>query len=271
MQAGELKAAMKNGERVYGTLVVSPSPKWPEQIARLGLDFVFIDTEHIAIDRHQLSWMCQAYTALNIAPIVRIPSPDPFQAAMVMDAGAAGVIAPYVETVEQVKALRGAVKFRPLKGQKLQQILNDSKQPRDELGNYLTQHNQDNLLIVNIESTPAMQALDDILKVPDLDGVLIGPHDISCSLEIPEQYRHPKFEEAVRTIFRKARANNVSAGIHYWTGTDQQIRWAKEDGLNFIIHSSDLNAVVALLNQELTEIKGALGDQVTTANTTINI
>ena len=100
----ELGAALRSGARVYGTLVISPAPSWPTQVKRLGLDFVFLDTEHISLDRHQLSWMCQTYSALGIAPLVRIPSPDPYQATMVLDGGAAGVVAPYVETVEQVKA-----------------------------------------------------------------------------------------------------------------------------------------------------------------------
>ena len=59
-------------------------------IDRLGLDFVFIDTEHIAIDRAGLSWMCQAYAASGLPPVVRIPSHDPFEASKVVDGGAAG-------------------------------------------------------------------------------------------------------------------------------------------------------------------------------------
>ena len=120
MTGRQLSRALRSGKRVYGTLIVSHSPRWLDVIEKLGLDFVFIDTEHIAIDRIELSWMCNAYRALGIAPIVRIPSPDPYYASMVMDGGANDIIAPYVETVEQVKALSGAVKLRPIKGMRLQ-------------------------------------------------------------------------------------------------------------------------------------------------------
>jgi 4-hydroxy-2-oxoheptanedioate aldolase len=58
MTNGELKAAIRGGRRVYGTLIVSPSPRWLDRVAGLRLDLVFIDTEHIALDRAQLSWMC---------------------------------------------------------------------------------------------------------------------------------------------------------------------------------------------------------------------
>ncbi|MEM7561113.1 MAG: aldolase/citrate lyase family protein, partial [Planctomycetota bacterium] len=184
-------------------------------VATCDLDFVFIDTEHIAIDRAQLSWMCQTYAALNVPQLVRIPSPDPDNAPMVLDGGAAGVIAPYVESVEQVQTLRGAVKLRPIKGKKQQAIL-AGETAGTELEHYLRERASKSLLIVNIESTPAIEALDEILQVPDLDGVLIGPHDLSCSLGVPEQYEHPDFLAACETIFRKARAAGVGAGIHFW-------------------------------------------------------
>ena len=123
MNGTELGHALRNGRRAYGTLIVSPSPSWPNLVATIGLDFVFIDTEHIPIDRHDLSWMCRTYRAMNIAPVVRIPSPDPYQACTVLDGGACGVVAPYIESAEQVQKLVGAVKLRPIKGRKLNQIL----------------------------------------------------------------------------------------------------------------------------------------------------
>ncbi len=100
MTPAELRKRLHSGETSFGTLIVSPSPRWPEAVKTCGLDFVFIDTEHIALDRAQLSWMCQTYAALGLPPLVRIPSPDPFAATMVLDGGAAGVIAPYVESAE---------------------------------------------------------------------------------------------------------------------------------------------------------------------------
>lgn len=271
MNALELGAALRGGKRVYGTLIVSPAPSWAPQLKRLGLDFVFIDTEHISLDRHQIAWMCQAYRALNMAPLVRITSPDPYQATNVLDGGASGVIVPYVETVEQVKALRGAIKLRPLRGQKLQNIL-DGKEPCDgELGEYIAEHNKEHIFIVNIESVPALEALDDILEVPGLDAVLIGPHDLSCSMGIPEKYHHPEFEKAVKTIFRKAREHNVGAGMHFWAGMDQQIPWAKEGDLNLIVHRADILTFVESMSRELREIKDALGDNKTVAGGSLNI
>src|SRR3954462_11582984 len=98
MTPQQLRAALRGAQRVIGTLIVSDSPRWPGQIAQIGLDFVFIDTEHVALDRQPPAWVCQTYSALGRPPIVRIPSPDPFAATMALDGGAAGVVAPYIET-----------------------------------------------------------------------------------------------------------------------------------------------------------------------------
>ncbi len=271
MNAIELKNALRSGRRVYGTLTVSPSPLWVPQIKRLGLDFVFIDTEHLPLDRHQISWMCQAYRAMNVAPLVRVTSPDHFQATNLLDGGASGVVVPYVETVEQVKAMRGAVKMRPLRGQLLQNIVDGKEDFPGDLKSYIEDHNKENLFIINIESKPALDALDDILEVPDIDAILVGPHDLSCSLGIPEQYHHPEFEAAVRTIFRKARAKNIGAGMHFWSGLDQQIVWAQEAGMNLIIHRADILNSFDSMNKELQEIRAALGDDSTTTGGSLNI
>jgi len=228
-------------------------------IASAGLDFVFIDTEHIVLDRTELAWMCQAYSGHELVPIIRIPAPDPYRACQMLDAGAAGVIAPYLESVEQVQQLRGAVKMRPLKGQRLERFLAGEEQLEDELAAYLANYNRNNVCIVNIESVPALDALDDILAVPDVDALLVGPHDLSINLGIPEQYTHPRFEEAIQTIIRKGRNAGVGVGVHYSDGMERLIDWAKS-GLNLILHSSDLTLVRKSLTQDINRFRSELGD-----------
>jgi 4-hydroxy-2-oxoheptanedioate aldolase len=251
----ELSAALRTGGPVFGTLLVSHSPRWPSVMAESGLDFVFIDTEHIAIDRESLSWMCHLYQQMNLAPLVRIPEPNPNLATMVLDGGAAGVVAPYVETAEQVRALVGAVKCRPLKGRRLEELLS-GKPVEPELQRYIENHNAQHVLVVNIESVPAIDALDEILAVPGLDAVLIGPHDLSCSLGIPEQYEHPSFDAAVRQTVRRAREASVGAGIHFWGNLQQEIDWLHH-GLNMLIHSGDISLFAKHLRSELEIIVNA--------------
>lgn len=269
MNGRDLAHALKKGEYVYGTAILSPSPMWPKVVASLGLDLVFIDTEHTPLNRETVSWMCQIYRTLDIAPVVRIPSPDPYQASMVLDGGATGIIAPYIETAEQVRQLVGAVKYKPVKGEKLQNVINEKQFFEPALSDYLNQQNQENVLIVNIESVPALEALDEILSIEGLDAVLVGPHDLSCSLGLPEQYHHPLFKQSVETIIEKARAQQVGVGIHIWdaVGFDQEIVWAKK-GANFIMHSSDILVFRDSMQKDIQRIKESLGESLVNRSTT---
>ena len=270
MKSAQIRAAWRAGRRVYGTLLVSDSPRWPGQIAQIGLDFVFIDTEHVALDRQPLAWMCQTYAALGLAPIVRIPSPDPYAATMALDLGAAGIVAPYVETVAQVQALRGAVKLRPIKGARLDAVLAGRAEFEPALAAYQQKHYADNLLVINIESQPAVENLDALLAVEGVDAVLVGPHDLSSSLGIPEQYDAPRFEAAVCAIGTRARAKGVAAGIHSWMGVAREIAWAQA-GFNFFIHSADIIAMREKLTAEVQELRRALGDLQASGGDAVNI
>ena len=260
MNGTELREALHDGRRVYGTAIISTSPRWVDAATQCGLDFVFIDTEHIPIARTQLAWMCSAYAGAGLAPIVRITRPDPYEACTALDGGASGVIAPYVETADQVRALTGAVKWRPLKGEKLHTFL-ETGTLEPELRAYLEARNASKSLIVNIESRPALEALDDILAVPGLDAVLVGPHDLTCSLGIPEQYDHPDFVAAVDEIVSRARARSVGAGTHtvYPQAIDHERRWAKL-GANLIIHRADIHAFVSGISADIRRLRCELGD-----------
>ena len=271
MNGSELSKKLRSGKNVYGTLITSNSPRWIEVTAGMGLDYVFIDTEHVALDRLTLSWMCQAYKACGLPPIVRIPSPDPYEACKVLDGGAVGIVAPYVENIEQVKNLRGAVKLRPLKGKRLEHILSGDEKPELELEDYVTKNNAGNLLIINIESVPALENLEDILAVPGLDAILIGPHDLSNSLGIPEQYTHPVFDSAVLQIIRSARMRNVGVGIHMiYDNIEQEIQWINA-GLNFIMHSADIIEFAKGIRRDIDIIRRAVGIQKKGDDKRINI
>jgi 4-hydroxy-2-oxoheptanedioate aldolase len=246
MNKDSLAGKISAGKIVYGTCITATAPLWGKAARIAGLDFVFLDTEHVPLERMEVAALCQLYTAMGIAPIVRIPSPDPFRACQMLDAGATGVVAPYIETVEQVLEMVGAIKYRPLKGKRLQKALQNPLTVEEELKQYLENYNRDKLCIINIESIPALENLDKLLKVPGLDAVFIGPHDLSANMGLPEMYDHPDFEREVETIIRKCRENNIAVGIHFSETPERQIKWRKT-GANIIIHSSD----IAIFSQKL--------------------
>lgn len=263
MDIQEFLDHLKKGQRLYGTAILSPSPLWPSAVKSTGVDFVFIDTEHIPLDRTILAQMCLAYKGYGLPPLVRIPSPDPHEARKVLDGGASGILAPYVESPGQVRELVGATKLRPLKGERLREALHDRDTLESELKDYLSNWNRENFLMINIESVPAMERLDRILAEPGLDGIVIGPHDLSLSLGLPEQYHHPRFKEAVRHIISKVRESGLSVGIHFSREAELQIQWAKA-GANIIMHSSDIALFKQRLSEDLAVIRNALQDDDTT-------
>ena len=255
-----LKQKLKNGENVYGTCVTATGAIWPSVAKRAGLDFVFLDTEHIPLGRNELAVLCQQFRALDITPIVRIPNPDPFLACQAIDGGALGVVAPYIESRDQILELVGATKYRPLKGDLLYKHLYEIEPISAKVQEYVDNLNKDHLCIANIESVPALDRLDEILSVPGLDAVFIGPHDLSVSLGIPEEYNHPEFEKAVTTIIQQTRAKGLAIGIHFSLEPERQIQWMKV-GVNIVVHSFDIALFSQRLKFDMDLIRAAAGDR----------
>ena len=272
---------------LFGTCILSPSPHFVQVAAACDLDFVFLDTEHVPIDRETISWMCRAYSAANISPIVRSPSVLDASggATCVLDGGAAGVIAPYIETVEQVMTLVGQVKLRPLKGslmeackEKLRQVTSEiaAKEPsarttsyNDPLQylsdivpegtlEYMRTFNGGKMLFINIESREAIKNLDSLLSVPGVDGVFIGPHDLSCQLGVPEQWESETFLSACDDIISRCSKRGLAVGNHYsfQHAVEYQKRW-RALGANLCIHSADRQFFQDGLAADLQELRGS--------------
>lgn len=258
MRGSQLREALVSGERVYGIgLEGFGQPKWPSLLARCGLDFVFMDTEHTPINRETAAWAAQAYAAHGVAPLLRIPEISASQAAMGLDLGAHGIIVPYVETVEDVRALVGAVRYRPLKGAALRQAVERGVFPSAETAAYLPQYNRDAVLIIMIESPTGVASLPDLLAVGGIDAVLVGPHDLSIGLGIPEQYDHPTFEQTARRIIEVCRQHQTGVGLFSAGPLERTLRWAGW-GCNLIIHRADTLFVASGIEHELQRIKQSL-------------
>lgn len=256
MRGYELRRALGTGRRVYGIgLEGYGQPRWPRYLAQFGLDFVFMDSEHTPQNRQTAAWAAQAYAANDIAPLFRIPEVSASRAAMAVDMGAHGVVAPYVETIEQVKAITGAVKYRPLKGAALQKALDEGIFPNVETEAYLADFNQNAVVVIMIESPAGVANLSDLLTVKGVDAVLIGPHDLSVSHGIPEQYDHPLFEKTVQKIFQVCREHEVGAGIHFTAGgVERAQRWI-DWGCNLILYRSDTAFIARGIDSEVNALR----------------
>jgi 4-hydroxy-2-oxoheptanedioate aldolase len=155
----------------------------------------------------------------------------------------------------------GAVKYKPLKGEVLRRALSGEEALNEKTQAYVDKVNAGRMAIANIESVPAMNRLDELLSVPGLDAVFIGPHDLSVSLGHPEEYDHPVFEAAVKKIIKTARGKGLAIGIHFSFEPERQIKWVKE-GANIIIHSFDIALFTQRLIHDMKIIKAGVGDDV---------
>jgi 2-keto-3-deoxy-L-rhamnonate aldolase RhmA len=259
MRGEELRKALALGRRVYGTAVVGyGQPQWPGRFAELGLDFVFMDNEHTPLNPETVAWAAQAYAAHGVAPLLRIPEVSPSLAAKGLDLGAHGIIAPYVETVEQVKSLVGAIKYRPLKGAALQIVLSQGDFPSDETREFLEAYNPDAVLVIMIESPAGVERLAHMLAGGGVDAVLIGPHDFSIAYGVPRLFDHPTFTQAVKRVIETCREHRISVGIHNIDADIQeQVEWAKW-GCNFFVHGSDTLFVKNALQLGLGQLRRSL-------------
>jgi len=270
MTGNEFRNALRSGKTVYGTMITSTSPKMFDLTVSLGLDYVFLCTEHVSYNPETLSWMCKAYKAAGITPLVRILEPNPFLATQALDAGAGAVLVPYVENLEDVYDLVGAVKYRPLKGKKLKKVLSGEEKPTAELEAYLKNHNKNHTLLLNIESPTGVANMEQFFAVqsvdgPGVDGIVLGPHDLSVSYDMPEKYRSKAFLELSCGIISKARACGVAVGGHNGSrgNLDLQMEWAKA-GANIILHSSDMFLFADKLQEEMNLLREIKGEQINT-------
>lgn len=263
MQGEQIKEKLHNGERVYGIHVCQMGGSHMlNEYSKLNLDFVFIDTEHMPNDRTETSVMCRYFSSQWISPLVRVAYPNPHLVTQAVDGGAQGILVPYVETVDEVKEMVGAVHYRPLKGQRLRDVLNGEFKLNKNTHEYLSQLNRHQYLIIGIESVPAYQNLDDLLSINGIDVIFIGPHDLSISLEMPEEYDNPAFIDVVSDIIHRSRKAGLGVGMHL--GPDnasiEQIETYMDAGMNWILYSHDVSIMQSSSSNDLSLLRQIKGD-----------
>lgn len=266
MQGQTIREKLHNGDRVYGIHICNLNGPRPANLcAKLELDYVFIDLEHTPVDRGEAAFMCGFYAAHGISPLVRVPYPNPHLAAAALDGGAQGIVVPYIETVEEVRDLVGAVRYRPLKGKKLRDVLAGKHRLNDETAHYIDEFNRQTYLLIGVESVAAVDNLNALISVDGVDGVFIGPHDLTVSMEIPQQYTNPDFVDTVNNIIRTSRATGLGVGMHLIpnNSSPEQIEQYMDEGMNFILYSHDAVIMADSITRDLKALRQIKGDTFT--------
>ena len=254
MNGAELKATLQAGGRVFGTMItIGRSPRWIPTLAGVGLDYVIIDTEHNPRSRAELGDYLAMFNTTGVVPIVRIPIPDSHYVTMVMDAGAQGVLAPYCETVEEVKEVVAASKWRPLKGEAVKRIVDVGEHVSDATRSYLEDRNKNSVAIIGVESVAAVNVLDKMLDVPGVDGIFVGPNDLSISLGVPDQYDTEEYKTTVKHIIDTAEGRGIPVLVHHQT-PGLSTYWISQ-GARFILHGSDRRALTEGFRSDFSQLR----------------
>src|SRR5262245_39461004 len=210
-----LKAALRENRllRVLG-LGQLCYPKLIEQVALLGgYDAIWLDQEHVGLTIPQIEDACRAARAGGIDAFVRLNATDYTAVMRVLEAGASGMMISMVRTVEQVRELVRWAKFHPAGQRGLNGSGIDGRFGSMPFAEYLRQSNERTLLGVQIEHIDAVEAIDGILAVPEIDFLFFGPADLSQSMGIPGELDHPRLWQAIERVAKVAKAAGRPWGI----------------------------------------------------------
>ena len=204
---------MRRGEPSIGSWMSMAHPSIAEILAMAGYDWIVIETEHTAIDVSEVLRLIIAIEQRGSVPLVRLAWNDPIQAKAVLDSGAAGILVPMVNTKADAELAVSMTKYPPLGSRGVG--LARAQGYGINFDAYVTNANADTLLLVQIEHREAVENIEQILSVTGIDGVFIGPYDLSLSLGIPGRLNHPDILAAKQKVLTATLAHGLIAGMHF--------------------------------------------------------
>jgi 4-hydroxy-2-oxoheptanedioate aldolase len=258
------KQALATGEPLIGLWVGLADGYVAEILAGAGYDWLLVDGEHAPNDVRSILAQLQGIASAWFAyphrshPIVRVPVGDAALIKQVLDIGAQTLLVPMVDTAEQASALVRAMRYPPDgirgMGSALARASRWQAYPR-----YLHEANAQTCLLVQAESIEALNNLDAIAGTEGIDGIFIGPADLSASMGHVGAPGHPEVQDAMADAIRRIRAAGKAAGI--LSTTEEQARKWLAAGANFVAVGVDTmllsNAARDLLARYKTATPGA--------------
>lgn len=212
-----------------------PSPFTAELMGRAGYDWVCIDTQHGLIGYDQMLPMLQALSATGTPAFVRVPWNQPYDIMKALDAGAEGVIVPMVSSVDEARRAVGACRYPPAGFRSW----GPTRAALQVTGYGPEAANRAVVCVVMVETAEGMAALDEIVAVPGVDGVYVGPNDLAVThgMKPDATASAPEHRRLIETILHACVREGVVAGIHC-AGPDTADKW-REAGFRMLNVDSD--------------------------------
>jgi len=244
---------------LIGMWVCSGSPLVAEICAGSGLDWILVDAEHSPIGLETILSLLQAMAPYPVTPVVRVPSGDPVKIKQVLDLGAQNILVPMIDTAEQAAAMVRAVRY-PADGIRGVGSALGRGARWNRVENYLHDADQHVSLFVQIESSTGVANAAEIAAVEGVDGIFVGPSDLSATMGLIGQQAHPEVTDAVRSVFAATQAAGKPVGVNAF---DPAVAKAYlTDGAKFVLVGADV-ALLARGSENLADtwITGATGDR----------
>jgi 4-hydroxy-2-oxoheptanedioate aldolase len=240
-----LRELWAGGGRALGAWLAVPSVVSAEATARTGFDYVCADLQHGALDYHVAVGLFQAVLVGGSRPITRVPWNEPGVIGKVLDAGAEGIVVPMVNSAEEAAAAVQAGRYPPSGARSWGPTVAALRNAGGA-----AEANATVAIIPMIETVTALQRLDEILAVPGVDAIYVGPADLSLSLGLPPGNNDgaAEFDDALAVIAAGCRRHGVVAGIH---ASGALATRRLEQGFAMVTVAADLLAMRTALTAEL--------------------
>ncbi len=252
-----MKRKIDNKEVVVGTLMAVGNPAVMELLGYAEIDFVMLDTEQRPHTAEELMNFVRAAELAGITTIVRVPEPTHKEIQSIAWSGAKGVVIPCLKYVEQVKELIDIAKYPPL-GNRGFAKGRDCGYGNEEWSkgheNYMNVSNEEFMVIPQCETAECLDCIEEITALPGVDGILIGPNDLSISMGIPGQFTHPDFVNAIERIKNACKAAGKPGFV--FCGNIEKGRSYIESGYEGVLFSRDSKIIVDAYTQIVKGLRG---------------
>lgn len=248
----ELKKRLRAGETAIGGLLSISSPAVAEIMAGAGFDWVLIETEHSPFTLESLQSILMAFNGRDTVPLVRVPWNDQVIIKQVLDLGAEGIMVPHVGSPEEARQAVAACRYPPegIRGYGPWRASDYYRQA----DRYARLANEGIIVLIQIEHIDAVRSIGQILAVPGIDVVLLGPMDLSGSLGLLGQLDHPQVVEAINQVIAEANRADISAGIPGDMPPEVMLQWVSR-GCQFVFAGEDHGFLRRTVTQTLTEFR----------------
>lgn len=228
------------------------SPEIPRILKASGFDWAFVDTEHGSFSLETVHDICRVSSLIDFCAVVRVSELHYSQVARALDCGAGGIMFPRVESAELLEQAVSWARFPPagIRGFGLTNMAVNYKAA--SFSQMIEHFNENTLVVLQIETVRALEAREELLSVPGVDAVMVGPADLSISLGVPGEFEHPKMIDAMESIRETCVRRGVAPGTQTRSLSLAKI-W-RERGMLFLGCSSES----AMLSEKAREITTAL-------------